>query len=56
MTTQFHPTHPRAREIHALLLARGIGLWFSAYGIVEQINQILMNESVRMNRLVGGPI
>jgi hypothetical protein len=52
MTTEFHPTHSRAREIHTLLLARG--MWFSAYGIVEQINQALMDKSVRMTRLVGG--
>ena len=56
MTIEFHTNHPRAREIHTLLLARGIGLWFSAHGIVEQINQALMNESVRMTRLVGGSI
>lgn len=56
MTSEIHFSHPRARELHTLLLARGIGLWFSAYGIVEQINQALMNETVRMSRLVGGQV
>ena len=56
MTTEFSARHPRARELHTLLLARGIGLWFSAFGMVEQINQALMNEAAHMNRLVGGQV
>ena len=48
--------HPRARELHTLLLSRGIGLWHSAFGIVEQINLALMNEAVHLNRLFGGQV
>jgi hypothetical protein len=55
MTDTIHP-HPRARELHTLLLSRGIGLWCSAFGIVEQINLTLMNEAMHLNRLFGGQV
>lgn len=45
---------PRAREFNTLMLARGIGFWFSALGMVDQINQALTLETSWMTRLVGG--
>ncbi len=47
---------PRARELNTLLLTRGIGLWHSALGVVDQINHALMLETQWMSRLVGGQV
>jgi hypothetical protein len=47
---------PRARELNTLMLARGIGFWFSALGLVEQINHALTLETQWMSRLVGDQV
>ena len=55
-SNRHHYHHPRARELNTILLSRGIRLWQSACGALDEINAALVFESIRMSRLVGGQV